>query len=81
MGSLLITYFCNATLLMLCGVLSLAVLGNHGLCRDKSLTCVLVGDLVEGQGVLLCGKWCLFVCSGLFGGKEIIGLSRIWRDH
>jgi hypothetical protein len=35
------------------------------------LTCTLVSGLVEKLGVLLCGRWCLPVSSGVFGGKEM----------
>jgi hypothetical protein len=55
--------------LMLCGVLSLAILGWHGVMLDMLSTYLLVGGLLEGRGALRCEKLCLFAPFGVYGGK------------
>jgi hypothetical protein len=35
---------------------------------------------LDHQGVLLFGKWHLFVSSGAFGGKETIGVLKTWKE-
>jgi hypothetical protein len=39
-----------------------------------------VGGHLVDQGVLLFGKWHLFVSSGAFGGKETIGALKTWKE-
>lgn len=41
---------------LLCGVVSLVVLGCLGLYPDELSTCLFVGGLLEGHGVLWCRK-------------------------
>jgi hypothetical protein len=50
-------------------MLASVALGHHGLCLDALLTCLLVGGLLVTLEVLLCGRWCLLVFYGVFGGK------------
>jgi hypothetical protein len=63
--------------LLLYGVLSSVVSGCLGLCPDGLSTYLVVGGLLEGQGVLRLGKWHLFAFFGAYGGKETIGALRI----
>jgi hypothetical protein len=65
--------------LTLCGLIFLIVLVSLGLCREDFLTCLLVGGNLEGRGVLRFGRWCLFASFGVFGNKEILDVSRIWK--
>jgi hypothetical protein len=65
--------------LTLCRVLSLLVLVCLELCLGESLTCLLVGGHLEGRGVMRFGRWCRHAFFGVFGRKEIIGVSKIWR--
>lgn len=51
-----------------------------GLCLDGLLTCLHVGSHLADQGVLLFGKWPLFVSSGAFGGKETIEVLKTWKE-
>jgi hypothetical protein len=51
-----------------------------GLCLDGRLTCLHVGSHLADQGVLLFGKWHLFVSSGAFGGKETIEVLKTWKE-
>jgi hypothetical protein len=50
-----------------------------GLCLDGLSTCLLVGGPLKGQGALQFGKWHLFASFGAYGGKETIGVLRIWK--
>jgi hypothetical protein len=43
--------------------------GQDRLCLDEWSTCLLVGGLLVALRVLLCGRWCLLVFCGVFGGK------------
>jgi hypothetical protein len=45
-----------------------------------SLTCILVSGRLESRGVPRFGKWCRHAFFGVFGSKEVIGISRIWRS-
>lgn len=56
--------------LLLCRILYLAVSVCLGLCLDGLLTYLHVGGHLADQGVLLFGKWHLFVSSSAFGGKK-----------
>jgi hypothetical protein len=73
-------FFFTAMWLTLCGVLSLLVLVCFGLCLGESLTYLLVGGRLEGRGVLQFGRWCRHALFDMFGRKEIIDVSRIWRS-
>jgi len=72
--------FSTATWLLLCGILSSIVSVYLGLCQDGLLTCLHVGGHLVDQGVLLFGKWHLFVSSGAFGGKETRGALKTWKE-
>jgi len=50
-----------------------------GLCLVELSTCLLVGRSLEGRGALRFGRWCQSVFFGVFGRKEILGVSRMWR--
>jgi len=49
------------------------------LCLKELSIYLLVGGSLEGQGVLRFGRWCLSAFSGVFGRKEILGVSKIRR--
>jgi hypothetical protein len=51
-----------------------------GLCLDGLLTCLHVGGHLADQGVLLFGKWHIFVSSSAFGGKETIEVLKTWKE-
>jgi hypothetical protein len=57
----------------------LLVLVCLGLCLGESLTCLPVGGRLKGRGVPRFGRWCRHAFFGVFGRKEIIGVSRIWN--
>jgi hypothetical protein len=67
--------------LPLCGVISFLSLVCHGLCLEELSTYLLAGGRLEGQGLLRFGRWCRFASFGVYVRKEIIGVSRTWRDH
>jgi hypothetical protein len=71
-SKLWIIFFSTATWLLSCGIFSLVVLECLGLCLDGLLTCLHVGGHLVDQGVLLFGKWRLFVSFDAYGGKETI---------
>jgi hypothetical protein len=73
-GSLL---HCDVAYALWSTVLSLLVLVCLGLCLGESLACLVVGGRLEGRGVLRFGRWCRHAFFGVFGRKEIIGVSRI----
>jgi hypothetical protein len=54
--------------------------GCLGWCLVVLLTCLLVGGLV-GKLRVLCGRWCLPVSCGVFGGKEMTEVLSIMRDR
>lgn len=65
--------------LMLCGLIFSTVLVCLGLYQEELLTCLLVGENMEGRRVLRFGRLCLFASFGVFGEKKISDVSRIWR--
>jgi hypothetical protein len=62
--------------LLFCRILSSAVSGCLGLCLDGLLACLHVSGHLVDQGVLLFGKWRLFVSFDAYGGKETIGVLK-----
>jgi hypothetical protein len=50
-----------------------------GLCLEELSIYLHVGRRRVGQGVLKFGKWCLFAFFGVFGRREILGVSKTWR--
>jgi hypothetical protein len=64
---------------MLCGEIFLAGLVCLGSCLVVFWTCVLAGVPLVGLGVLWFGKWGQFVSFEQFGGREIIGVLKIWK--
>jgi hypothetical protein len=59
------------------GITFLLVLVCRGLCLEELSTYLPVGGSLEGRGVLRFGRWCQSVFCGVFGRKEIVGVSRI----
>jgi hypothetical protein len=64
---------------VLCGMPFLPGLVNVGLCLARSRRFLLAGGRVVVQGVLLFGKWFLFVLCGVFGGSAMINVLRNLR--
>jgi hypothetical protein len=56
MGNPWTIFFFIVMWLLLCEVLSLAVLGCLDLCLDELSTCLRVGGSLEGRRVMRCGK-------------------------
>jgi len=46
----------------------------------RLLACLHVSGHLVDQGVLLFGKWRLFVSFDAYGGKETIGVLKTWKD-
>jgi hypothetical protein len=59
--------FFTVRLLVLFGMLFLVDLACHGSCLVRWQGCLLVGGREAGLGVLLFGKWFLYVLYGVYG--------------
>ena len=77
MENLLIIFFSIVRLLVLYGMLFLDVLAFPGLCLIELRSCSLVGGRGATLRVRSFGRWCPFASCDVFGGKEMIGASRI----
>jgi hypothetical protein len=65
--------------LPLYGILSSLDLVRLGLCLKELSTCLPVGGILEGRRVLRFGRWCQYSFFGVFGRKEILGVSRMGK--
>jgi hypothetical protein len=79
MGNLWTTFFFTVMWLPLCGILFFFGLVCLGLCLVELSTYLPVGGRLEGQGVLRFERWCPFVFFGVFGRRETLDVSKIWR--
>ena len=59
-----------------CGMSFLPGLVFVGLCLARLRSYLLAGGRVVVLGALLCGKWFIFVLCGVFGGSEMIDVSK-----
>jgi hypothetical protein len=55
-------------------------LGYLGLCLHEQSTYIRVGGFLVVLRVLLCRRWCLCVCCGVYGMKEMIEVLRTERS-
>jgi hypothetical protein len=63
-----------------CGMPYLSGLAFVRSCLGRSRSSLLVGGRVVVPGVLLCGKWFLFVLCGVFGESKTTNVLRTLRD-
>ena len=56
-----------------------AILDCIGLCLIGWRICLPVGGQEVVLGVLWCGRWSLFACCGVCGGREMRNVLRILR--
>jgi hypothetical protein len=71
MGNQWTTFFFTAMWLSLCKILYSLDLVCLGLCLEELSTCLPIGEIQEGRGVLRFERWCQYAFFGVWNERNL----------